>query len=224
LFCVSEKLKGNHFRSSTTTNIPLPLASNNKSVSPTTIHTTCNFGRNPGHLTVVDVKPKHLPNFSNVDVEKSRPHSLGVENTSVDRSQIVKYSEQKRHSCLEPNSSSSYNELGSKIRFQNNKGRNSNKTISAMCSPVQRNSGRSSSSSPVSSSNDPSKKVHDTKTTYYKRVEAVNEHGTSKSDNVVKGTSSDNAPSTIDKKTFKTSSSDSESFNATEYKGERTYF
>ena len=137
----------------------------------------------------------------------------------------MKYPEQKRHSFLEANASSGYNELGSKSKCQNNKERNSNKPLSSICSPVQRDSGRSSSSSPVSSSIGPRKKVHDTKTdTCYKRVEAVKEHGASKFDNVAKDTSLDNALSTIDIKTFKTSSSDSESFNATEYKGERTYF
>jgi hypothetical protein len=79
----------------------------------------------------------------------------------------------------------------------------------------------------VSYSIEPIKKVHlyDTKPNRrYKRAEVVKGHSTSKSDNVVLGTPSDNVPSTIDIKTFKASSSDSESVNATEYKGERTYF
>ena len=209
-----EKINGNRYRSSNVTNIPLPVEPNNKLVSPTEITAARTFGKNQGHLSVVNLKQKHMPDYSNLDLEECRPKGFNMENMSSGRGQIVKYPEQSLHSCLEVNKLRSNNELAVKKKCQNNKGQRGNVPIASICSPVQRDSGRSSSSSPVSSSIEPRKKVHP----------AVKEHKTTKSDNVVKGTSLDNAPSTIDIKTFKTSSSDSESFNATEYKGERTYF
>ena len=208
---LSDKLKGNHIHS--TTNIPLPVVSSNRSLSPLA-HTGCNFSKNPG-LSSTDSSSKHnqLRKYSNVDIEgmKSRPHSLGMETTPCEKSLLGQNHDRKRNSFLEAGNFTSSKEVE---KAQTNSG---------TTKPFSK---KSTSSLPA---NDDGKAMHqaDAKLNKFsKRDEARSDAISMGPDHVVKTTKLEKVPSkSIDNKSFhNTSSSESGSFNATDYKGERTYF
>ena len=180
------------------------------------------------HIAEKMVCNKHFNNHSSLGNQKPRPHSLGVEHVVEDNGGTIKSIEQKRFSCLEDNSLSELQGgVGKLGKIHNNQGYTYNRTGSSSYIPVGKEIVSSSSSS-VTSSTDQTKQVrpNDTKTNgSNQKAEVLEEGSSSKSDNAVTRKPIDRVSPTAGNKTFKTSSSDDEgSFNATEYKGERTYF
>ena len=196
---LSDKLKGNHIHSNT--NIPLPVVSSRKTPSPIA-HTGCNFSKNPGYNSD-DPSSKHNPlrKYSNVDIEgmKARPHSLGVDTAPG----VTKVINKKRPSYVGDSQPSIEKELGNGTKAQ--------KSFSdtSTFSPSAIDGGKTNSQFASS-----------------KRGEGFSDVNSKRPDQVVKTTKLEKVPSkSIDNKSFQnTSSSESGSFNATNYKGERTYF
>ena len=180
----AEKLKGNHIRS--TTNIPLPVVSNNTALTPVA-HTGCNFSKNSLNNSSSNYNP--LRKYSNVDIEgmKSRPHTLG----------------------MDEGHSSNGREYGIIIKPQNYGGApksHSKKSVNLLSAVEDGKSGL--------------------KVTNLRRGEGESDDNLKRPDHVVTTTNVEKVTSkSIDNRKFQnTSSPESGSFNAADYKGERTYF
>ena len=187
---------------------------------------SCTIGMGQEHLKDKMVYNKQFNNNSDVGHQKSRPHSLGIESAVVDKGETIQGIAQKRFSCLEGKALFESQGAGKLSKGHDNKRYMCNRTVASSSNPVGKESVSSSSSS-ATSSTDQTKQArpNGTKTNgSYQKAEVLEEGRLSKSDNAVTSATLDTVSPTVVNKTFKTSSSDGGSFNATEYKGERTYF
>ena len=225
LFNLSEKAKGNHFNSSTTTKDQLPIISNRQSL-PSSIDFHGGIGTQKEYQNKTVAHNKLCSNSTGQSDLKSRPHSLGVDNVVKSNCAKTKNDNPKFYSCLEDTDLADLTAAGKINQENGDKAHKSNKTeLGGSYTHSAKECIVSFTPHSVSCS-DKTKQPHtkEKKNNGCHEPTEVSEEGSlAKPSIAVEIAPTAKTTPMLGSKTGPTSS-DVGSFDAAEFKGERTYF